>query len=87
MRHKTSAGLRQADKLPEPIFTPSTKATEGMIRTFPLRNFCNVIGTELAQKLKEISIKLYEKASRYAESKGIILADTKFEFGILDGSW
>ena len=82
---KLPAGLRQADKLPEPIFTPSTKATEGHDQNVSFEELCNVIGTELAQKLKEISIKLYEKASRYAESKGIILADTKFEFGILDG--
>ncbi|NLM57679.1 MAG: phosphoribosylaminoimidazolesuccinocarboxamide synthase [Clostridium sp.] len=82
---KLPEGLRQADKLPEPIFTPSTKAKEGHDQNVSFEELCNVIGTELAQKLKETSIKLYEKASRYAESKGIILADTKFEFGILDG--
>jgi len=82
---KLPEGLRQADKLPEPIFTPSTKAKEGHDQNVSVEELCNVIGTELAQKLKETSIKLYEKASRYAESKGIILADTKFEFGILDG--
>lgn len=82
---KLPEGLRQADKLPEPIFTPSTKAKEGHDQNVSFEELCNVIGAELAQKLKETSIKLYEKASSYAESKGIILADTKFEFGILGG--
>lgn len=82
---KLPEGLRQGDKLPEPIFTPSTKASEGHDQNVSFEELCNVIGTELANQLKEISIALYNKASKYAESKGIILADTKFEFGISDG--
>ncbi|HOM02366.1 MAG TPA: phosphoribosylaminoimidazolesuccinocarboxamide synthase [Acetivibrio sp.] len=82
---KLPEGLRQADKLPEPIFTPSTKESEGHDQNVSFEGLCNAIGTELAEKLRDISLALYEKASKYAESKGIILADTKFEFGILDG--
>ncbi|GAE88302.1 phosphoribosylaminoimidazolesuccinocarboxamide synthase [Acetivibrio straminisolvens] len=82
---KLPEGLRQADKLPEPIFTPSTKESEGHDQNVSFEGLCNAIGTELATKLRDISLALYDKASKYAESKGIILADTKFEFGILDG--
>ena len=78
-------GLKQADKLPEPIFTPSTKESEGHDINVSFEVLCDKIGTEMAQKLKDASIKLYLKASQYAESKGLILADTKFEFGIIDG--
>ncbi|MFZ5989874.1 MAG: phosphoribosylaminoimidazolesuccinocarboxamide synthase [Bacillota bacterium] len=82
---KLPEGLKQADKLPEPIFTPSTKALEGHDENVSFEELCNRIGTDLANKLKDASIALYNKASQYAESKGIILADTKFEFGIVDG--
>ncbi|ODM26765.1 phosphoribosylaminoimidazolesuccinocarboxamide synthase [Acetivibrio mesophilus] len=82
---KLPEGLRQADKLPEPIFTPSTKESEGHDQNVSFEGLCNTIGTELANKLRDMSLALYNKASQYAESKGIILADTKFEFGILDG--
>ncbi len=82
---KLPEGLRQAEKLPEPIFTPSTKAQEGHDINVSFEEIANQIGVELAQKLKDTSLALYKKASEYAESKGLILADTKFEFGILDG--
>lgn len=82
---KLPAGLKQADKLPEPIFTPSTKAAEGHDENVSFEVLKDKIGTELAEKLKNVSISLYNKASKYAESKGLILADTKFEFGELDG--
>lgn len=82
---KLPEGLKQGDKLPEPIFTPSTKASEGHDQNVSFEELCNIIGTDLANKLKETSIALYNKASKYAESKGIILADTKFEFGLEDG--
>lgn len=82
---KLPEGLKQGDKLPEPIFTPSTKASEGHDQNVSFEELCKVIGTDLANQLKEVSIALYKKASQYAESKGIILADTKFEFGIADG--
>ncbi len=82
---KLPNGLKQAQKLPEPIFTPSSKAKEGHDENVSFEVLADNIGSELALKLKETSIALYEKASRYAESKGLILADTKFEFGMLDG--
>lgn len=82
---KLPAGLRQCDKLPEPIFTPSTKALEGHDENVTFEVLADKIGFELAAQLKDTSIALYKKACEYAESKGIILADTKFEFGIADG--
>jgi len=82
---KLPAGLKQGDKLPEPIFTPSTKAQEGHDMNVSFEYLANEIGLEMAQKLKETSIKLYKKVSEYALSKGIILADTKFEFGTING--
>lgn len=82
---KLPAGLKQADRLPEPIFTPSTKAHAGHDENVSFEVLADKIGMELAQKLKETSLALYNKVSRYAESKGLILADTKFEFGLVDG--
>lgn len=82
---KLPEGLRQGDKLPEPIFTPSTKAAEGHDENVSFEVLVDKIGIELANKLKDTSIALYKKASAYAESKGLILADTKFEFGMDDG--
>lgn len=82
---KLPAGLKQGDKLPEPIFTPSTKASEGHDINVTFEVLADIIGMELATKLKEASIALYKAASRHAESVGILLADTKFEFGMLNG--
>lgn len=81
---KLPAGLRQCDKLPEPIFTPSTKASEGHDENVTFEVLADRIGRDLAAQLRDTSIALYKAASRHAESKGIILADTKFEFGIMD---
>ncbi len=81
---KLPAGLRQADKLPEPIFTPSTKAKEGHDINVSYEYVKEQIGVKLATELKEKTIALYKKASEYALNRGIILADTKFEFGMLD---
>ncbi len=78
-------GMKQAEKLPEPVFTPSTKAEEGHDLNVTYEELCNDIGTELAEKLKNTSLALYKKVSEYALSRGLILADTKFEFGMLDG--
>lgn len=79
-------GLKQAQKLPEPIFTPSTKAEIGQHdENISLNQMESIVGSETTVKLKELSLALYTKASRYAEEKGIILADTKFEFGLIDG--
>ncbi len=82
---KLPEGLKQADKLPEPIFTPSTKALEGHDENVTYEELKNRIGSEMATMLRDTSLALYKKASIHAESKGIILADTKFEFGMLDG--
>lgn len=75
------AGLKQCDRLPEPIFTPSTKADEGHDLNVTFEELENSIGKELAGLLKEKSLALYKKAALHAEKCGIILADTKFEFG------
>lgn len=78
-------GLKQADKLPEPIFSPSTKADEGHDINISFDYLVGMIGLERAQALKDISLKLYKAASEYALGRGIIIADTKFEFGYLNG--
>ena len=74
-------GLKQAQKLPQPIFTPATKAEEGHDENISFENVVKLIGKDLAEKVRDISIRLYKEASEYAASKGIIIADTKFEFG------
>ena len=74
-------GLKQAQKLPQPIFTPATKAEEGHDENISIENVVKLIGKDLAEKVRDISIRLYKEASEYAASKGIIIADTKFEFG------
>lgn len=78
-------GLKQAAKLNEPIFTPSTKAEQGHDMNVTYEELMNIIDEDLAKQLKEASIGLYKKVSEYALTKGLILADTKFEFGLLDG--
>ncbi len=78
-------GMKQADRLQEPVFTPSTKAEEGHDQNVTFEELCREIGDELANKLKSASLALYKAVSEYALEKGLILADTKFEFGMLDG--
>ncbi len=79
-------GLKEADKLPEPIFTPSTKAELGSHDVnITFEDMVQIVGKERAETLKELSLKLYKTASSYAEERGIIIADTKFEFGLHDG--
>ena len=78
---KLPKGLRESDKLPEPIFTPATKENIGHDVNVTQEYIEKEIGKDIATKLKDTSIALYKKASKYAESKGIIIADTKFEFG------
>ncbi|HIE09904.1 MAG TPA: phosphoribosylaminoimidazolesuccinocarboxamide synthase [Armatimonadetes bacterium] len=82
---KLPPGLRHADKLPEPIFTPSTKAETGHDENITFERMCDIVGRDLAERMRELSLRIYEEASRYAESRGIIIADTKFEFGLVDG--
>jgi phosphoribosylaminoimidazole-succinocarboxamide synthase len=79
------AGLVESDRLPEPIFTPSTKATEGHDENITLEQAGEMVGEGLAQKLKELTLTLYEFGADLARARGIILADTKFEFGFADG--
>jgi phosphoribosylaminoimidazole-succinocarboxamide synthase len=80
---KLPAGLQEADALPHPIFTPATKAEEGHDINISFREMKKILGSdELALKIKTASLKLYQKASLFAFSKGIIIADTKFEFGL-----
>jgi len=74
-------GLQQAQKLPEPIFTPATKAEEGHDENISFEETAKLIGRETAEKVRDIAIRLYREASEYAAQKGIIIADTKFEFG------
>jgi len=75
-------GLQQAQKLPQPIFTPATKAESGHDENISFEEVVKLIGKPLAEKVREVSIRLYEEASEYAATKGIIIADTKFEFGL-----
>ena len=77
-------GLRQAQKLPEPIFTPATKAESGHDENISFERMCEIVGKDVGRKVKDISIRLYKEASEYAATKGIIIADTKFEFGLDD---
>jgi phosphoribosylaminoimidazole-succinocarboxamide synthase len=75
-------GLQQAQKLPEPIFTPATKAASGHDENISFAEVEKLIGKELAARVRDISIRLYKEAADYAAAKGIIIADTKFEFGL-----
>jgi len=76
-------GLQMADKLPQPIFTPSTKADLGAHdENISMAKMCDIIGVELAEQMRDISLQLYREAAAYALEKGIIIADTKFEFGL-----
>jgi phosphoribosylaminoimidazole-succinocarboxamide synthase len=75
------AGLRESDKLPEPIFTPATKATTGHDENISFDRMVDLIGEDLSEKLRDIAVAVYQKAADYAETRGIIIADSKFEFG------
>ena len=79
---KLPAGLRQCDRLPEPIFTPSTKAETGHDENISFDQACDVAGRDLMTKLRDLSLAIYETGHRYAQQRGIVLADTKFEFGL-----
>lgn len=79
------AGLRQAEQLPEPIFTPSTKAQTGHDENISFEQAAELVGSELASQVREVSLRIYREAAEYALDRGIIIADTKFEFGLLDG--
>ena len=74
-------GLRESDALPEPIFTPATKATTGHDENISIEQAGEIIGKPLAERLRDVSIEIYKRAVKYAQPRGIMLADTKFEFG------
>ena len=76
-------GLRESDKLPEPIFTPATKAQSGHDENVSFEHVVSLIGEDLAKRLRDLTLEIYSRAARYAETKGIIIADTKFEFGFV----
>jgi phosphoribosylaminoimidazole-succinocarboxamide synthase len=74
-------GLRESDAFPEPIFTPATKAVSGHDENIPFERMCEIVGKETAAQLRDITLKIYKKAAAFARQRGIIIADTKFEFG------
>ncbi len=78
------AGLRESDKLPEPIFTPATKAQSGHDENVSFAHVVSLIGEELAKRLRDLTLEIYSRAARYAETKGVLIADTKFEFGFVN---
>ena len=75
------AGLRESEAFPEPIFTPSTKATTGHDENISFAKMCEIVGTEVASTLRDLTLRVYKKAADYARQRGIIIADTKFELG------
>jgi phosphoribosylaminoimidazole-succinocarboxamide synthase len=79
------AALRESDKLPEVIFTPATKAVTGHDENIPFARAAEMLGKDLAEKVRDTTLKIYRRAAAYAEPRGILLADTKFEFGLLNG--
>jgi phosphoribosylaminoimidazole-succinocarboxamide synthase len=79
------AGLRESDRLPEPIFTPATKAQSGHDENISFETMCSLTGPDLSRRLRDLTLEIYCRAAAYAETKGIIIADTKFEFGFVDG--
>lgn len=79
-------GLTEASKLPEPLFTPSTKAEIGdHDENISFERCCEIVGEDIAAQIRDLSLKIYKAAAEYAATRGIIIADTKFEFGVIDG--
>jgi len=78
-------GMRESDALPEPIFTPATKAQSGHDENISFDKVRELIGEDLASRLRDLTLRIYRDAAEYARPRGIILADTKFEFGLVDG--
>lgn len=79
------AGLRESDKLPEPIYTPASKAQSGHDENISFETVAGRIGEKTASRLRDLTLAIYNKAANYARDRGIIIADTKFEFGLVDG--
>ncbi|MEY2519690.1 MAG: phosphoribosylaminoimidazole-succinocarboxamide synthase [Verrucomicrobiota bacterium] len=82
---KLPSGLQLASQLPEPIFTPSTKADEGHDENIDMKECARILGDEMANRVQELSLKIYSEGREHAAGRGIIVADTKFEFGTIDG--
>jgi phosphoribosylaminoimidazole-succinocarboxamide synthase len=82
---KLPAGLKESDQLPEPIFTPATKAETGHDINISELEMARRIGEEATERLRNLTLEIYSRAAVYARSRGIIIADTKFEFGVKDG--
>jgi len=82
---KLPAGIVESQQLPEPIFTPATKADEGHDENIDFDRMCTIVERGVAERLRDVSISLYTRGRDYARERGIILADTKFEFGLVDG--
>jgi phosphoribosylaminoimidazole-succinocarboxamide synthase len=82
---KLPSGLKQASRLPDSIFTPATKAETGHDENIDMNRCAEILGQEIAERVKELSLEIYSKGRDHAEEKGIIVADTKFEFGTTDG--
>lgn len=78
-------GLRESDRLPSPIFTPASKAQTGHDENISFEQVVELVGSKMALQLRDLTLKIYDRAAAYAETRGIILADTKFEFGFVDG--
>jgi len=78
-------GLRESDRLPRPLFTPASKAQSGHDENISFDNVSERIGQDLAERLRSLTLRIYDRAARYAEDRGIIIADTKFEFGFIGG--
>jgi phosphoribosylaminoimidazole-succinocarboxamide synthase len=79
------AGLKESAKLPEPIFTPASKAQTGHDENVSFDRVVSLVGLDLATRLRDLTLGIYQRAARYAETKGVIIADTKFEFGFIGG--
>jgi len=82
---RLTAGLKESEKLPEPIFTPTTKASTGHDEGLTFDSVVSMVGRELATRLRDLTLEIYQKAARYALTRGVIIADTKFEFGFIAG--
>lgn len=83
--HKLPHGLSHCAQCPEPLFTPATKAATGHDENIDFTRMCDIVGVETATKLRDLSLKIYSEGRDYARKRGILIADTKFEFGMIDG--
>jgi phosphoribosylaminoimidazole-succinocarboxamide synthase len=83
--HELPPGLQQCQELPKPLFTPATKATEGHDMNISFEEAAKLVGKDIAEKARELSIKIYQEGVKFAKTKGILIADTKFEFGVHNG--